>query len=96
MDPMQMIMAGINAMTGGGKDFNNSNRYNSNNRYAKGGTKGGSDSEKMCYNRGKAGHMDRDRPYLDKESGEWYNCDKTGQRTAECQSARSGSPMWKK
>ena len=38
MNPMQMMMAAINANKGGGKGFNNKNNYNNSN---KGGIKGG-------------------------------------------------------
>ena len=49
MSPMQMVMAAINAMKGGGKGFNN----NSSNNNTKGGFEGGNggkDSGKGCFN----------------------------------------------
>ena len=52
MNPMQMTMAAINAMKGGGKGYSNANSG-----ITKEGIKGGKDSGRGCYNCGEAGHM---------------------------------------
>ena len=75
MSPMQIIMAAINAVKGGGDGFNSNNCNNS-----KGGIiggKGGKDSDKGCYNCG-GNRMAREWPQPKKETRECYKCGEFG------------------